>query len=145
MIIICYDLKRGVDMEVRFIKVGNEYVNATKLERAIVIDEDDFYLTTLSGREFMLSHKHDPNAPDYASSVMNTVARKVNEKAHDIIYIEAFTMKDESLLADDQSSNLMYRKWLETQDHKPLPASDTHVDQPGELLKDGVLKLLKKK
>lgn len=100
-------------MELRFIKVGNEYVNSASVEKLLVLD-NDIYLATDAGSELAFVHEPDDSA-------MMRITRRLNEKAHDIIYIEAFANNDEGMLADDGASNLMYRKWLthhERHEHK---------------------------
>ena len=93
-------------IETSFVKIGNDYINLINIERFIEI-EGDLYLTTIAGKERTL---HERTAND--NFTMDGLIRKLNEKAHDIIYIQAFTQNDESVFDEDKASNLLYRKWL---------------------------------
>ena len=95
-------------MESRFVKIGNEYVNVENLEN-FQNEDSELSLSTISRNTFKFTH--DPNINEAAA--MKKLTRRINEKAHELIYIEAFAKNDESLLAEDETSNLLYRKWLE--------------------------------
>ena len=102
-------------MEVKFVKVGNDFINAELLERFLIID-DEVYLSTISGSERTLISDPDEDG----EKAMKRVVRRISEKAHDIIYLDAFANQDEDMLSSDQASNLLYRKWLEQQEkHNP--------------------------
>ena len=138
------DISTGEEsiLETRFIKIGNDYINAMGVERCLVMGKDDVYISMRSGHECTLSHVQDDSDVDYAFDLMRRIARKINEKAHDVIYIEAYAMNDEEMFAEDKSSNLLYRRWLASKHaEKPEEAPDT----PVEVVKDSVSKLLKLK
>ena len=92
------------DLDASFIKLGDDYINLFNIERFIII-EGDIYLSTIAGKERTLHEK----APD-DSFTPDDLVRKINEKSHEIINIQAFT---EGLYDDDQEGSLLYRKWLE--------------------------------
>ena len=78
-------------MEVRFVKIGNTYVNVLNIER-FVIGQDGIYLCTLAGNNYKLTEK--PTKDD--AFAMKRIVRKINEKAYDIIYMEDFVQNDEA-------------------------------------------------
>jgi len=78
-------------MEIRFVKIGNNYVNVLNIER-FFIDHDGIYMFTLSGGKYRLTQK--PTKDD--TFAMKRIIRKINEKAYDIIYIEDFISNDEA-------------------------------------------------
>jgi len=78
-------------MEIRFVKIGNNYVNVLNIER-FLIDSDGIYMFTLSGNKYRLTQK--PTHDD--TFAMKRIIRKINEKAYDIIYIEDFIENDEA-------------------------------------------------
>jgi len=78
-------------MEIRFVKIGNNYVNVLNIER-FLIDSDGIYMFTLSGNKYRLTQK--PTNDD--TFAMKRIIRKINEKAYDIIYIEDFIENDEA-------------------------------------------------
>ena len=78
-------------MEIRFVKVGNHYINVLNIER-FAINEDGIYFYTISGNKFQLTDK--PSKDD--TFAMKRIIRKINEKAYDIIYIEDFIKHDEA-------------------------------------------------
>jgi len=121
-----------VEMEVRFVKVGKDYMNSARVERFHIID-NEIYISTISSAERTLLDDSNEDVED----VMKRVARRLSEDVHDIIYLEAFAQNDESLLAEDQASNLLYRQWLKRKYEDPVPDTDNH--------KDGVLSRLRKK
>jgi len=78
-------------MEIRFVKVGNHYINVLNIER-ISVDKDGITLFTISGNKYRLTDK--PLKDDIFA--MKRIVRKINEKAYDIIYIEEFIKHDEA-------------------------------------------------
>lgn len=94
-------------MDVSFAKIGNEYVNAMKIEKFLVF-EDEACVSVVSGREFTMSH--DQKDDDH--SMMQQITRKITEMSHDIIFVEAILQHNEDVYSDDQASNLLYRQWL---------------------------------
>lgn len=102
----------GQDSDVRLIKVGDDYISARSIERFIEI-EGDIYVSTTSGKEQTLHEK----SPD-DNFTMDGLARKLNEKAHDIIYMQAFFENDESIYEDEKESNLLFKKWLESRNKR---------------------------
>jgi len=126
-------------MEIRFAKVEKDFINTDRLERFLVID-DEVYLSTIAGNERTL--KREPGEDD--EQAMKRIVRRTTENSHDIIYLDAFAQNNEVLLNEDQASNLLYRRWLARQEDD----QDQHrsvMSPPGEQLKDGVFKMLRKK
>ena len=78
-------------MEIRFVKVGEHYVNVLNIERFSVSPEG-IYMFTISGNKYRLTNK--PTKDD--TFAMKRLIRKINEKAYDIIYIEEFIKHDEA-------------------------------------------------
>ena len=78
-------------MEIRFVKVGSNYINVLNIER-FTIDNDGIYMFTISGNKYRLTERL-PNDETFA---MKRIIRKINEKAYDIIYIEDFISNDEA-------------------------------------------------
>ena len=89
------------NIDVSFIKLGNDYINSMNIERFIII-EGDIYLSTVAGKERTLHEKtpDDNFTPD-------SLVRKINEKSHEIISIQEFI----DGVYDDGEDNLLYRKW----------------------------------
>ena len=124
-------------MDVRFAKVGDNYINTVKMEKFLVF-EDETFLSVASGREFTLMHE-----PDYdASEMMTQITRKVTETSHDLIYVEASLKDDESEYSEDQNSNLLYRQWVENKTEKSAHA---YTAPPEDLVVAGIFKLFRKK
>jgi len=94
--------------DVTFVKVGKNYLNPNKVERFLVID-DEIYLSTNSGREHSLVRDESEDI----DTAMQKIVRRTSERAHDIIYLDAFAQNSENMLSEDQASNLLYRQWLE--------------------------------
>jgi len=124
-------------MEVSFAKIGNDYVNSMKIEKFLLF-EDETCVSVVSGREFTMGH--DPG--DDNDAMMTQITRKITETSHDIIYLEAILRHDETAFTDDEASNLLYRQWLENNDKQ---TSRVFSEPPGELLKNGIVKLLGRK
>jgi len=78
-------------MEIRFVKVGNHYINVINIER-LSIDPDGIYLYTVAGNKYRLT----PRLTKDDIFAMKRIVRKINEKAYDIIYIEEFIEHDEA-------------------------------------------------
>ena len=95
-------------MDVRFVRVGNDYLNAVKIERFLVF-EDEACLSVASGREFTIPHDPDKDG----NAMMTRVTRKITETSYDIIYVESTVQNGEDVYSEDQASNLLYRQWLE--------------------------------
>ena len=109
-----------VEKNTGFVKVGNNYVYAENIER-FTVNDGNVFLSTVSGEDITLHKKSSQDA-----FTMDSVIRKLSEKAHDIIYLEAYMNGNESMIPDDQQGNLMYRKWLARLDDPPPPAQDEH-------------------
>ena len=99
------------ELDVRFAKVGKELINARSMEKFFLLD-DDIYLSTTADVDVALPHDKSVEV----GPTIKRVVRRMNEDAHDVIYLEAFAQNDEELLSEDQASNLLYRKWLEPKD-----------------------------
>ena len=95
-------------IESRFTKIGDDFISLRCIERFIFLDSD-LYLSTIAGKESTVEHSRD----EERDKLMQKIARKINEKAHDIVYLEPFTKKNEELLSGDLASNRLYRQWLE--------------------------------
>jgi hypothetical protein len=78
-------------MEIRFVKISNNYVNVMNIER-FSIEKDGIHMFTISGNKYKLTEK--PTKDD--TFAMKRIIRKINEKAYDIIYMEAFIENDEA-------------------------------------------------
>jgi len=78
-------------MEIRFVKIGDSYINVLNIEKFSVGD-GGITLSTISGNKFRLTEK-PTNDDTYA---MKRIVRKLNEKAYDIVYIEEFIKHDEA-------------------------------------------------
>ena len=78
-------------MEIRFVKIGNNYINVLNIER-FCINQEGIYFTTISGNKYVLTTKQ-ANNDDFA---MKRLIRKINEKAYDIVYLEDFLQNDEA-------------------------------------------------
>ena len=78
-------------MEIRFVKVGNNYINVLNIER-FSVDSSGISFYTISGAQYRLTVK--PTNDD--AFAMKRIVRKINEKAYDIIYIEEFIKNDEA-------------------------------------------------
>jgi len=78
-------------MEIRFVKIGDHYVNTLNIER-FSIDDGGIYFCTISGNKYRLTDT--PTKDD--TYAMKRIVRKINEKAYDIIYIEEFIKHDEA-------------------------------------------------
>ena len=78
-------------MEIRFVKIGNNYINVQNIE-TFSIEGDGIYMRTVSGDRHRLTKK--PTQDD--TFAMKRIIRKINEKAYDIIYMEAFVENDEA-------------------------------------------------
>ena len=78
-------------MEVRFVKIGNNYINVLNIER-FAIEQDGIFMYTISSNKYRLTHK-STNDDTFA---MKRIVRKINEKAYDIIYMEDFVKNDEA-------------------------------------------------
>ena len=78
-------------MEIRFVKVGTNYINVLNIER-FSVDSSGISFFTISGAEYRLTSK--PTSDD--TFAMKRIVRKINEKAYDIIYIEEFIKNDEA-------------------------------------------------
>jgi len=78
-------------MEIRFVKVGNNYINVLNIER-FAVNEDGIYFYTISGNKFRLTEKQTKDD----TFAMKRIIRKINEKAYDVIYIEDFIEHDEA-------------------------------------------------
>ena len=107
------------ELDIKFAKVGNDYLNTWNLERCLVID-DDISVSMNLGGEYAFTSELGGDA-DFK---MTKVARKINESAHDIIYIESSGMQGEEAFDEDQASNLLYRKWLENSHHVQKPQTN---------------------
>jgi len=107
-------------LETRFIKVGNDYISVANLERFLEIEED-IYVSTISGKEFTV-HAHVKND----TFTIDAMARKLNEKALDVIQLD-------KLISDDEGS-LLHKEWLEA----------TRQDKPNEPKKKTFWKKIKK-
>jgi hypothetical protein len=81
----------GGTMEIRFVKVGNNYVNVLNIEK-FNINETGIHFTTISGNKYILTERPAKD-DDFA---MKRLIRKINEKAYDIIYLEEFLLNDEA-------------------------------------------------
>ena len=78
-------------MEIKFVKIANNYINVLNIEK-FTVGTDGIHLTTISGNKYKLT---DKQAKDDAYA-MKRLVRKINEKAYDIIYIEDFVENDEA-------------------------------------------------
>jgi len=78
-------------MEVRFVKIGNEYINILNIE-GLSSEPDGIRLATFSGKKYKLTDK--PTADD--TFAMKRIIRKINEKAYDIVFVEDFIKNDEA-------------------------------------------------
>ena len=78
-------------MEIRFVKIGNNYINVLNIEK-FSISADGISLTTVTGTVYKLTNR--PTKDD--TFAMKRMIRKINEKAYDIIYIEEFIENDEA-------------------------------------------------
>ena len=78
-------------MEIRFTKIGSNYINVLNIER-FSIEKDGIYMFTISGNKYRLTEK--PTKDD--TFAMKRIIRKINEKAYDIIYMEDFVKNDEA-------------------------------------------------
>jgi len=78
-------------MEIRFVKVGNNYINVLNIEK-FTIGQEGIYFTTISGNKYVLTERQAKD-DDFA---MRRLVRKINEKAYDIIYLEEFLQNDEA-------------------------------------------------
>ena len=78
-------------MEIRFVKVGNHYVNVLNIEKFTATNEGISF-TTISGNIYVLTTR--PTRDD--TFAMKRLIRKINEKAYDIVYIEEFLQNDEA-------------------------------------------------
>lgn len=95
-------------METRFVKVGNDYVNVENLENFHAVD-DKLSVSTISKNSFTFEHGTEVNE----AAAMKKLIRRINEKAHEITYIDAYAKHDDAVPEEDEASNLLYRKWLE--------------------------------
>jgi len=84
-------------LETKFIKVNNDYISVANLERFIEI-EDDVYVSTISGNEYTVHTQTKNN-----TLAMDVMARKINEKAHEVICLDK--------LVEDDENSLLYREW----------------------------------
>jgi len=98
-------------MDLKLVKVGNDYINAVEIERFLVID-NEVYLSTSSGHERTLTK----DLREDSEQAMKKIVRRTGENAHDIIFLDAFAVNSEEMLALDQASNMLYRQWLERQE-----------------------------
>ena len=94
--------------DIRFAKVGKKLINLRSVERFIFLDSE-VYLSTTAGNEFTVENARD----ETREQLMKNIARRMDEKTHDIIYLEAFAKKSEDMLEEDAASNLLFRQWLE--------------------------------
>ena len=78
-------------MEIKFVKVGNNYVNIFNIEKFTIGNEGIFF-TTISGNKYALTGK--PTKDDVFA--MKRIVRKINEKAYDIVYMDDFIANDEA-------------------------------------------------
>lgn len=78
-------------MEIRCVKVGNAYINVLNIEK-FSIEQDGIYLHTISGSKYRMTEK--PTQDDAVA--MRGILRKINEKAYDVVNIEAFIQNDEA-------------------------------------------------
>ena len=78
-------------MEIRFVKIGNNYINVLNIER-FSVDSSGISFYTISGNQYRLTARQT-NDDAFA---MKRIVRKINEKAYDIIYIEEFIKNDEA-------------------------------------------------
>ena len=125
--------------EIRFAKVGNDYINTARIEKFLLFDDDEeTFLSVSSGHEFTFTRDLGHSDTD----MMTHVARKITEKSHDLIYLEASSNYDESIYSDDQKSNLLYRKWVE---NKEEHHENVYTAPPDDLLIKGIFKLFNKK
>jgi len=90
---------KAAPLETRFIKIANDYVSVANIERFLEIEED-VYVSTTSGNEFTVHAQ-----PGNDAFRMDRMARRINEKALDIISLD-------KSVADDEGS-LLHREWLE--------------------------------
>jgi hypothetical protein len=109
------------ELDVKFAKVGNSYLNTWNIERCLFID-DEISVTMDFGSEysFIIDFDGDEDVK------MAKVARTINDSSHDIIYLEAAGKTGEGAFDEDQASNLLYRQWLESMAHN----DSAHVDEP---------------
>jgi len=82
-------------MEIRWIKIGNSYVNVLHIE-SLFFDKTGIFLRTITGQTHQLTTA--PTKDD--AFAMKRIVRKINEKAYDIIYIEEFIKHDEAFRND---------------------------------------------
>ena len=78
-------------MEIRFVKIGDNYVNVFNIEK-FTTGPEGIYFTTISGNRYSLTKK--PTKDDVFA--MKRVVRKINEKAYDIVYMDDFVANDEA-------------------------------------------------
>jgi len=78
-------------MEIKLVKIGNNYINVLNIER-FSIESDGIYMYTVSSSKYKLVEK--PTKDD--TFAMKRIIRKINEKAYDIVYMEEFTKHDEA-------------------------------------------------
>ena len=109
------------ELDVKFAKVGNHYLNTHNIERCLFID-NEISVAMDFGNEYSFPVDFDGDE----DLMMTKLARTINESSHDIIYIEASGMTGEGAFDQDQASNLLYRKWLESRTRDDAP----HVDEP---------------
>ena len=102
------ETKEEQQLDIRFAKIGSNLLNVRSIERILLLDEEA-YLSTVAGNEYVLEHNPDESC----DQAMKRIARRFDEHAHDLIYLEAFAKSNEELLSEDQASNLLYRQWLE--------------------------------
>jgi len=109
------------EQDVKFAKVGNHYLNTYNIERCLFID-DEISVAMDFGSEYAFPVDFDGDE----DARMTKLARTINESSHDIIYLEASGHMGEDAFDQDQASNLLYRKWLESRTQGDAP----HVDEP---------------
>jgi len=78
-------------MEIKFVKIGDNYINVLNIEK-FSVGSEGIRLTTISGNKYQLTMR--PTKDD--AYAMRRLVRKINEKAYDIINIEDFLENDEA-------------------------------------------------
>ena len=111
------------ESDVQFAKVGNNYFNKWNIERCLVID-DEISVSTGLGREYSFL---SPFSGDEIF-MMSSVARKMNETCHDVVCIDTSSKTGEGSFYEEDESNLLYRKWLESRAALHISDEECHSE-----------------